>query len=218
MTLLTNDFQKEESQNIDRELALEKQAELSAEQAFWSKNYSILLIDEMTEVQNVFNKMEQAVEQHCVKKNKFQDKMKNVLKDIERLLEQAISVDIGNIVVHDLVNFADKTVKVCERCVPNETELQKNFINKECYDTLFKKFNTLEKHCISLEVDNQLKKEIFLRNNSFSKQSAPTFDQLFQINYLKAQSQEKDTVIVKLKERLMSLSGNVQDGKIEREL
>nr|GEX93744.1 integrase, catalytic region, zinc finger, CCHC-type, peptidase aspartic, catalytic [Tanacetum cinerariifolium] len=36
VTLLTNDFQKEESQNNDRELALEKQAELSSEQAFWS--------------------------------------------------------------------------------------------------------------------------------------------------------------------------------------
>nr|GEX36216.1 hypothetical protein [Tanacetum cinerariifolium] len=114
--------------------------------------------------------------------------------------------------------FKDKTVNVCERCVPIETELQKNFINKECYDTLFKKFNTLEKHCISLEVDNQLKKEIFQRNNPFSQQSAPTFDQLFEINYLKAQSQEKDTVIVNLKERLKYLSGNVQDGKIKREL
>nr|GEX14997.1 retrovirus-related Pol polyprotein from transposon TNT 1-94 [Tanacetum cinerariifolium] len=96
--------------------------------------------------------------------------------------------------------------------------LQKNFINKECYDTLSKKFNTLEKHCISLEVDNQLKKKIFQRNNSFSEQSDPTFDQLFELNDLKAQSQQKDTVIVKLKERLKSLSGNVQDGKIKREL
>nr|GFA76134.1 reverse transcriptase zinc-binding domain-containing protein [Tanacetum cinerariifolium] len=55
-------------------------------------------------------------------------------------------------------------------------------------------------------------------NHLFSQQSAPTFDQLFEINDLKAQSQEKDTVIVKLKERLKSLSGNVQDGKIKREL
>nr|GFA64079.1 integrase, catalytic region, zinc finger, CCHC-type, peptidase aspartic, catalytic [Tanacetum cinerariifolium] len=42
--------------------------------------------------------------------------------------------------------------------------------------------------------------------------------QLFEINDLKAQSQEKDTIIVKLKERLRSLSGNVQEGKIKREL
>nr|GEV46657.1 hypothetical protein [Tanacetum cinerariifolium] len=127
--------------------------------------------------------------------------------------KQAISVDIVNIVVHDHVNSADKTVKVCECCVPILTELQKNFINTECYDTLFKKFNTLEKHCISLEVDNQLKKEFFQRNNSFSEQSAPTFDQLFEINDLKAQSQEKDTVIVKLKERLKSLSVNIKSAE-----
>nr|GEW74298.1 hypothetical protein [Tanacetum cinerariifolium] len=39
-TLLKNDFQKEESRNIDKELGLEKQNELSAEQAFWSQ-YSV---------------------------------------------------------------------------------------------------------------------------------------------------------------------------------
>nr|GEV80718.1 hypothetical protein [Tanacetum cinerariifolium] len=181
-------------------------------------SFDQFLIDELTKVQNVFNKMEQAVEQHCVEKNKFQDKMKNVLKDNERLLEQAISVDIVNIVVLDHVNSACKTVNVCECCVTIESGLQKDFIKKECYDMLFKKYNTLEKHCISLEVDNQLKKEIFQRKNLFSQQSAPTFDQLFEINNLKAQSQEKDTVIMKLKERLKSLSGNVKEEKIKRKL
>nr|GEV74647.1 hypothetical protein [Tanacetum cinerariifolium] len=53
-----------------------------------------------------------------------------------------------------------------------------------------------------MEVDSQLKQEIFQRNNLFSQQSAPSFDQLFEINDLKAQSQEKDTVIMKMKERL----------------
>nr|GEU96217.1 hypothetical protein [Tanacetum cinerariifolium] len=196
VTLLKNDFQKEESRNIDRELALEKQTELSAEQAFWSR-YSVqseepnlslsttivevpkelpkvsmvnsslkklkfhlasfdvvlkerttttaitegtwgfkhtkscfrdeiipfvkelkelfnsfdqFLIDELTEVQNVFNQMKQAVKQHGVEKNKFQDKMKKILKDNERLLEQEISIDIVNIFVHDHVNSACKTV------------------------------------------------------------------------------------------------------------
>nr|GEX12860.1 hypothetical protein [Tanacetum cinerariifolium] len=295
VTLLKNDFQKEESRNIDRELALEKQVkelnnivfkrnqsaqtktdaivihdseetlmledesrskmlqkqndpimsenkvitkpvdyvalnqlskdfktcfvpqtELSAKQAFWSR-YSVqyeepnlsssttivevpkelpkvsmvnsslktlkfhlasfdmelfnsfdqFLIDELIEVQNVFNQMERAVEQHCVEKNKFQDKMKNVVKDNERLLEQAISIDIVNIVVHDHVYSSCKTVN---------------------------------------------------RNNSFSQHSALTFDQLFEINDLKARSQEKDTVIVKLKERLKSLSGNVKEEKIKMKL
>nr|GEX01180.1 retrovirus-related Pol polyprotein from transposon TNT 1-94 [Tanacetum cinerariifolium] len=68
------------------------------------------LIEELTEVQNVFNQMEQAVEQQYVKKNKFQDKMNDVLKENERLLEQAISTDIANIVVNSNVKYA---------CCPN---------------------------------------------------------------------------------------------------
>nr|GEZ00491.1 hypothetical protein [Tanacetum cinerariifolium] len=102
-------------------------------------SFDQFLIDELTEVQNVFNQMEQAVEQHCVEKNKFQDKMKYVLKENERLLEQAISTNIVNIFVNANVNYA-------------------------------------------------------------------------------SQSQEKDTVIMKLKERIKSLSGNLKEEKIKREL
>nr|GEX60101.1 hypothetical protein [Tanacetum cinerariifolium] len=217
VTLLTNDFQKEESRNINRELASEKQetlmlaeesrskmlqkqnepimskkkAELSAEQAFWSR-YSVQpkepILSSSTTIVTVSKELpkvsmvnsslkklkfhlarfDKAFEQHCVEKNKFQDKMKNALKDNERLLKQALSIDIVNIVVHDHVNFACKTVDLCERCVAVETKLQKDFIKKECYDTLFKKYHILKKHCISLEVDNHLKKEFFQRNNSSS--------------------------------------------------
>ncbi|GJW49337.1 retrovirus-related pol polyprotein from transposon TNT 1-94 [Tanacetum coccineum] len=86
------------------------------------------------------------------------------------------------------------------------------------YDKLFKSFTTLEKHCISLEVDSQLNQEIFQRDNSVSNQSAPSFDQLFELNELKAQSQEKDTVIKKLKERIKALSGKKNEDKIKQEL
>nr|GEW15096.1 retrovirus-related Pol polyprotein from transposon TNT 1-94 [Tanacetum cinerariifolium] len=151
------------------------QTELSAEQAFWSR-YSVqyeeptlsssttivVVPKELPKVSMVNSSLKKlkfhlasfdmAVEQHGVEKNKFQYKMKNVLKDNERLLEQAISVDIVNIVMHDHVNSAYKTVN------------------------------------------------------------------LFEINDLKAQSQEKDIVIVKLKERLKSLCGNVKEEKIKREL
>nr|GEW72724.1 integrase, catalytic region, zinc finger, CCHC-type, peptidase aspartic, catalytic [Tanacetum cinerariifolium] len=277
VTLLKNDFQKEESRNIDRELALDKQTELSAEQVFWSRNsmnseelnlftrptlvevpkelpkvsmlnsslkklkfhlasfdvvvkertttttiiegtwgfehikacfrdeiipfvkalkdlfnsFDQFLIDELSKFQNVFNQIEQAVEQHRVEKKRFQDKMKDVLKENKRLLEQAISADIVTIVVNANVNFSCKTVNGCERCVTLGTKLQRDFIKKECYDKL---------------------------NNSFSQQSAPSFDQLFEINDLKAQSQEKDTIIMKLKERIKSLSGNLKEEKIKNEL
>ncbi|GJU84410.1 hypothetical protein Tco_1291956, partial [Tanacetum coccineum] len=105
-------------------------------------------------------------------------------------------------------------------CLKLETELlnKEDFIEKEIYDKLFKSFTTLEKHCISLEVDTQLNQEIFQRDNSVSNQSAPSFDQLFELNELKAQSQEKDTVIKKLKERIKSLSGKMNEDKIKKDL
>nr|GEU85688.1 hypothetical protein [Tanacetum cinerariifolium] len=91
-------------------------------------SFDQFFIDELFEVQSVFNQMEQAVEQHFVEKNKFQDKMEKVLKDNNRLLEQVISIDIVNTVVQDHVNSADKTVNVCERCVSIKTEFPKDFI------------------------------------------------------------------------------------------
>nr|GFA32226.1 integrase, catalytic region, zinc finger, CCHC-type, peptidase aspartic, catalytic [Tanacetum cinerariifolium] len=56
------------------------------------------------------------------------------------------------------------------------------------------------------------------RNTSFSQKSAPTFAELFEINELKAQSQEKDIVIMKLKEKLQSFSGDVKERKVKREI
>ncbi|GKA88580.1 hypothetical protein Tco_0810344 [Tanacetum coccineum] len=105
-------------------------------------------------------------------------------------------------------------------CLKLETKLlnKKDFIAKETYDKLFRSYTTLEKHCISLEVDTQLNQEIFQRDNSVSNQSAPNFDQYFELNELKAQSQEKDTVIKKLKERIKSLSGNMNKDKVKKDI
>nr|GEU96082.1 retrovirus-related Pol polyprotein from transposon TNT 1-94 [Tanacetum cinerariifolium] len=106
------------------------------------------LINELSEVQNVFNQMEQAIEQHRVESNRFQDKMKEVLNENKRLLVQAISKDIVNTIVTANVNNAYEHVNECERCVTIKTELQKDFIKKECYDKLFKQYTTLEKHSL----------------------------------------------------------------------
>ncbi|GJV74739.1 hypothetical protein Tco_1506323 [Tanacetum coccineum] len=48
--------------------------------------------------------------------------------------------------------------------------------------------------------------------------SALSFDQLFELNELKAQSQKKDTVIKKLKEKINALSGKTIKDKIKQEL
>nr|GEZ23963.1 hypothetical protein [Tanacetum cinerariifolium] len=181
-------------------------------------SFDQFLIDEVTEVQNVFKQMELAVEQHCEEKNKFQNKMENVLQENDRLLTQALSVEIMNIVVHDNVKSACLNVDVCACCVTIESELKKDFIKKKCYETLLQKYHTLEKQCISLEVNNQLKKEIIHRNTLSSPESASTFAELFEINDLKAQAQAKDTVILKLKEKLCSLNGAVNERNVKREV
>nr|GEZ41694.1 putative ribonuclease H-like domain-containing protein [Tanacetum cinerariifolium] len=130
------------------------------------------LIDEVTEVQNVFKQMKLAVEQHCEEKNKFQNKKENVLQENDRLLTQALSVDIMNVVVHDNVKSACLNVDVYARC----------------------------------------------RNTLSSSESVPTFTELFKINDLKAQAQAKDTVILKLKEKLRSLNGDVNKRNVKREV
>ncbi|GJV36059.1 retrovirus-related pol polyprotein from transposon TNT 1-94 [Tanacetum coccineum] len=98
-----------------------------------------------------------------------------------------------NIIMNSSVDNASVNVHECEKCLKLETELlnKEDFIKKEIYNKL---------------------------DNSISNQSAPSFDQLFELNELKAQSQEKDTVIKKLKERIKSLSGKMNEDKIKKDL
>nr|GFB91689.1 hypothetical protein [Tanacetum cinerariifolium] len=135
------------------------------------------LIDKVSEVQQMFKQMEMAVEQHCAAKSEFQSKMEIVLKENDRLLKHALGVDIVNIVVNDCMNVNCLTVDACEQCVTTASELQTDFIKKKNY-----------------EIDNVS-----------SSESAPNFAELFETNELKAQIQEKDTVILKLKEKIKSL-------------
>ncbi|GKA68562.1 hypothetical protein Tco_0768479 [Tanacetum coccineum] len=102
------------------------------------------LVDELAEVQNVFYQMEQAVEQHRVESKTFEVKMNQALNENERLLEQVMSKDIVNLIVNSSMDFASVNVHECEKCLKLETELQKDFVEKEIYDKLFKRFTNLE--------------------------------------------------------------------------
>ncbi|GJT03021.1 retrovirus-related pol polyprotein from transposon TNT 1-94 [Tanacetum coccineum] len=164
--------------------------------------------------------MEQAVKQHRLESRTFEVKMNQVLSENERLLAQAIDKDIVKTVVNLSVNASGETVTECQKCLELETELvkKKDFVDKETYDKLCKCFTTLEKHCITLEADSQLNQEIFQQENSVLNQNAPSFTQLFELSELKAQSQAKDTVIVKLKEQIKSLKGNVDENTVKMDM
>nr|GEW20328.1 hypothetical protein [Tanacetum cinerariifolium] len=154
-------------------------------------SFDQFLIDELTEVQNVFNQMEQAVEQHRVEINRFQDKMKYVLKENERLLEQAINTYIVNIVVNANVNYACETVKECERCVTLETELQRDFIKRNTYKKLYDSIKSSRVR--SKEQCDDLIKQVNIKSAENSN--------------LNASLQEKALVIIALKDTLSKLKG-----------
>ncbi|GJU69500.1 hypothetical protein Tco_1255759 [Tanacetum coccineum] len=120
----------------------------------------------------------------------------------------------------DILDVKKSCVNNCNKCLEIETELfkKKDFIEKEAYDKLVKSYSNLEKHCISLELATHFNQGIFQRENSGEHLNAPTFNQLFEINELKAQSQEKDTVIRKLKERIKSLSGKDSVENVKKDI
>nr|GEU64441.1 retrovirus-related Pol polyprotein from transposon TNT 1-94 [Tanacetum cinerariifolium] len=116
-----------------------------------------------------------------------------VLNKNELLLEQVINKDIVNIVVNSTMDNASVNVHECEKCLKLETELlnKKDFIEKETYDKL---------------------------DNFVSNQSALSFDHHFELNELKAQSQEKDMVISKLKKRIKSLCGKKNTDEVKKDI
>nr|GEV23593.1 hypothetical protein [Tanacetum cinerariifolium] len=193
------------------------QTELSAEQAFWSQNSKESTLSTSTtivEVPKELPKVSMAVEQHSVEKKQIQDKMKDILKENKRLLEQAISTDIVNIVVNANVNYACKTMNECERCVTIETELQRDFIKKECYDKLFNKVTKLVTENEHLK---QTYKQLYDSIKSLRVRSKEQCDDLIkQVNIksaenfdLNASLQEKVLVTTALKDTLSKFKGKV---------
>ncbi|GJZ28359.1 hypothetical protein Tco_0573006 [Tanacetum coccineum] len=166
--------------------------------------------------------MEATVDQCYVDKKTFEIQIKQLSIDNDQLLKQIMSQEI----VHIAVNFMDSLdvkkscVNDCNKSMKLETELlkKKDLIEKDVYNKLLKSYSTLENHCVSLELTTQLNQEIFQKDNFRENQNAPTFNHLFEINELKAQSQEKDTVIRKLKDRIKSLSGKDSLENIKKDI
>nr|GEU71298.1 hypothetical protein [Tanacetum cinerariifolium] len=151
VTLFTNDFQKEESRNIDRELALEKQ------------------VKELNNI--VFKQNQSAQTVHMLTKPQF---------FYDHSTRQAL-------VQHEEPNLSSSTTIV---------EVPKELPKVSMMNSSLKK---IKFHLASFDM---VVKE---------RTSATAITEGTSVL-------REDTVIVKLKERLKSLSGNVQDGKIKREL
>ncbi|GJX75867.1 retrovirus-related pol polyprotein from transposon TNT 1-94 [Tanacetum coccineum] len=192
------------------------------------------LLNEITEVQTVLNQMEAAVQHYHIDKQCFEIQKKQFLLENDRLLDQIISQDIVNIVVNssvdkntsmkvnssvamiDFVNY----VEMCNKCLELEAELikQHNMVKKDEYNKLSKIFSELEQHCVSLEIAMQLNKEFFQKNNTSVNQTEPSFDQLFELNNLKAELQAKDIIIEKLKANIKRLNKTSTTNSVKKDI
>ncbi|GKA67240.1 hypothetical protein Tco_0767048 [Tanacetum coccineum] len=100
------------------------------------------LWDQITEVQNVFNQMEAAVDQCFVDKNAFKIQIKQLSIDNDQLLKQIMSQEIMHISVNyvDSLDVKKSCVNECNKCLELETGLlkKKDLIEKDVYDKLLK--------------------------------------------------------------------------------
>ncbi|GKB76453.1 retrovirus-related pol polyprotein from transposon TNT 1-94 [Tanacetum coccineum] len=93
-----------------------------------------------------------------------------------------------------------------------EAELLKS---QNAFNDLLKRHSQLEKHCISLECSIQLNQEIFQKRESCDNQNALEIPEFFAYNDLKAQLQDKDSTICKLKDMIKSMREKSKDENIK---
>ncbi|GJR47004.1 retrovirus-related pol polyprotein from transposon TNT 1-94 [Tanacetum coccineum] len=225
VTLLKNDFKEEESRNIDREIALEKKTK----QLDNINTSSIVILD---------------FKETLILAEESRSKMLLKQKDPMMLEKKVNTTPVDYAVLNQLsqdfkTRFVPQTKLPAEQAFwsqnyknspdptlsrrPTKVEVPKELPKVNMVNTSLKK---LKHHLAGFDVivkertttTSGLVGEIFQRDNSVSNQSSPSFDQLFKLNELKAQSQEKDMVKNKLKERIKSLSGKINEDKIKNNL
>ncbi|GKD33656.1 hypothetical protein Tco_1249165 [Tanacetum coccineum] len=178
------------------------------------------LLNEITEVQTVFDQMEVAVQQSSVDKQCLEIAKKEILLENDRLLQKIMSQDVLLTVMNsmslnnDSVNMEMQKCESCEKCLNLDAELSKS---KQAYNDFLKNYSQLEKHCISLEVSMQLKQEVFQNDESCVSQNAVEIPEYFEINDLKARLQDKDKTICKLKDTIKSLRENTKEQNVNHD-
>ncbi|GKC62157.1 hypothetical protein Tco_1089755 [Tanacetum coccineum] len=166
------------------------------------------LLNEIMEVQIIFDQMDAAVQQSSVDKQCLEIAKKELLLENDRLLQQIMSQDVLLTMMNSMslngesVNMERKRNESCDKCFNLDAELLKS---QNAHNDLLKSYSQLEKHCISLELSIQLNQEIFQKDESCNNQNALEIPEYFENNDLKAQLQDKDTTICKLKEIIKSM-------------
>nr|GEV86004.1 hypothetical protein [Tanacetum cinerariifolium] len=257
VTLLKNDFQKEESRNIDRELALEKQLEPKL------YNGSVIQKTDAIVIRNsektLMLKDESRSKMLQKQKDPMMSEKKVNIKLVDYVALNQLSQDFETLFVPQTELSAEQafwsqnsrnskelnlststTIVVVPKELPKfsmvNLSLKKLKFHLASFVVVVKERTTATaitegtwgfkhtKACFRDEIIPFVKslKDSF---NSFDQflidkltEAQNVFNQMEQAVKQHSRSQEKDTIIMKLKERIKSLSGNVKEEKIKREL
>ncbi|GJV75571.1 hypothetical protein Tco_1507155 [Tanacetum coccineum] len=175
------------------------------------------LLNEIMEVQTVFDQMDAAVQQFSVDKQCLEIAKKELFLENDRLLQQILSQNVLLTVMNSMsfigefVNMERKRNESCDKCFNLDAELLKS---QNVHNDLLKRYSQLEKHCISLESSIQLNQEIFQKDESCDNENAFEIPEYFENNDLEAQLQDKDTTICKLKDIIKSMRGKSKDENV----
>ncbi|GJQ92738.1 gag-pol polyprotein [Tanacetum coccineum] len=156
------------------------------------------LLNEIIEVQTVFNQMEAVVQQYHVDKQCFEIQKKQFLIENDRLLDQIISQDIVNIVVNSSLDI-NTSVNVNSSVAMNDSVNYVEMCNK----------------CLELEAE--LIKQHNMNNPSVN-QTEPSFDKLFELNNLKVELQAKDITIENLKASIKHLNKTSTTNSVKKDI
>ncbi|GJY82578.1 integrase, catalytic region, zinc finger, CCHC-type containing protein [Tanacetum coccineum] len=124
------------------------------------------LLNEITEVQTVFDKMEAAVQQSSVDKQCLEIAKKELFLENDRHLQKIMSQDILLTVMNSMflndeyVNVEMERSGSCEMCLNLDAEFSQT---KKAYNDLLKNYSQLEKHCM-FELDLEHLAPKLLRN------------------------------------------------------
>ncbi|GJZ71120.1 hypothetical protein Tco_0634971 [Tanacetum coccineum] len=162
------------------------------------------LLNEITEVHTVFDQMDAAVQQSSVDKQCLEIAKKELLLKNDRLLQQIMSQDVLLSVTNSMSLLGESV---------NMDGKRKESCNLEA--ELLKRYTQLEKHSISLKESIHLNQEIFQKDKSCNNQNALEIPEFFENNDLKAQLQDKDSTICKLRDMIKSMKEKSKEGNVE---
>ncbi|GJX75738.1 retrovirus-related pol polyprotein from transposon TNT 1-94 [Tanacetum coccineum] len=174
------------------------QQELSAEQAFW-----LHMFDTTSKPSDALPVKIEAP--------KELPKIKLVNESLKKL--KFYFVKFNNVsLIGETINMDGMRNKSCDKCFNLEAELLKS---QNAFNDLLKSHSQLEKHCISLECSIQLNQEIFQKDDSYNNQNALEIPEFFENNDLKAQLQDKDSTICKLKDIIKSMGEKSKEENVK---